>query len=285
MTALDAAALDGVGRPVLLTGRRASWLRILAISRRHAYVLWRSPHRFFDIAFWPVVDVLLWGSLGVFVSTQTADADRAGATYLLAGIVLFHVLFQSHISVATGFLEETWSRNVLNLMVTPLRELEYAAGVALFGLAKLVMAMGVVTGTAVAGYSFDPGALGWGVIPIAAVLLATGWAVSLFVIGVVLRFGQSAEIMAWAIIFLMLSLSGAFYPIEALPGMLQPLGAVLPTTYAFEAMRALLDGEPMPWGLLGIAAGMTVVTAIAGVAFAAHMLRVFRRGGYVTRFS
>lgn len=269
----------------LATGRRAPWLRILAVSRRHAYVLWRSPHRFFDIFFWPVVDVLLWGSLGVFVSSQTADADRAGATYLLAGIVLFHVLFQSNIGVATGFLEETWSRNILNLMVTPLRELEYAAGVALFGLVKLGMAMVVATGTAVVGYSFDAGVLGWGVVPIAAVLLATGWAVSLFVIGIVLRFGQSAEIMAWAIIFLMLSLSGVFYPVEALPGALQPLAAILPTTYAFEAMRSILDGEPMPWGELGVAAGMTVVMAAAGVAFAAHMLRVFRRGGYVTRFS
>jgi len=271
--------------PALATGRRASWLRILAVSRRHAYVLWRSPHRFFDIFFWPVVDVLLWGSLGVFVTSQSAGADRAGATYLLAGIVLFHVLFQSHISVATGFLEETWSRNVLNLMVTPLREIEYAAGVALFGLAKLAMAMVVVTGTAVVAYSFDPGALGWGVIPIAAVLLATGWSVSLFVIGIVLRFGQSAEIMAWAVIFLMLSLSGVFYPVEALPGALQPIAGVLPTTYAFNAMRAILDGKGIPWDQLGIAAAMTVVMAVAGVAFAAHMLRVFRRGGDVTRFS
>ena len=123
------------------------------------------------------------------------------------------------------------------------------------------------------------------ILPIALVLLATGWAVSLFVIGIVLRFGQSAEIMAWAIVFLMMSVSGVFYPVEALPGGLQPLAAVLPTTYAFEAMRAILDGEPMPWDQLGIAAAMTVALGLAGVAFAAHMLRVFRRGGYVTRFS
>jgi ABC-2 type transport system permease protein len=260
-------------------------LRIRAVARRHAFVLWRSPHRFFDIVFWPVIDVLMWGALGVFVTSEDPGAGRAGATYLLAGIVLFHVLFQSHISVATGFMEETWSRNLLNLMVTPVREVEYAAGVALFGLGKLVMAMGVVTMTAVVFFSFDAWSLGWGTLPIAALLLVSGWTVSLFVIGLVLRFGQSAEIIAWAIVFLMLAVSGVFYPVEALPGVFEPLAHALPTTHAFEAARDVLDGRPLPWDELAVGAAGCVALGVAGVAFVTAMLAVFRRRGYVTRFS
>src|SRR5207237_7032291 len=92
-----------------------SWLRIKTVVRRHWYVLWRSPNRWFDIAVWPVFDVLLFGSLGAFVA-QENDASRAAAPYLLAGIMLFHVLFQCQIAVTTGFMEETWSRNLLNIM-------------------------------------------------------------------------------------------------------------------------------------------------------------------------
>ena len=92
-------------RPI---GRRFSWLRVRTVVRRHGYVLCRSPHRWFDIVFWPVFDVLLFGSLGAFVA-QENDASRAATPYLLAGIMLFHVLFQSQIAVATGFMEETWS--------------------------------------------------------------------------------------------------------------------------------------------------------------------------------
>ena len=66
-----------------------SWRRVYAIARRHAYVLMRSPHRWFDVFIWPVVDVLLWGSLGVFIADQGDDASRAGVTYLLAGILLW----------------------------------------------------------------------------------------------------------------------------------------------------------------------------------------------------
>ena len=46
--------------------------------------------------------------------------------------------------MAVGFLEESWSRNLLNMMTTPLTELEYLTGVALFGLFKLVLGVGVV---------------------------------------------------------------------------------------------------------------------------------------------
>ena len=51
-----------------------SWLRMRAIARRHAYVLIRSPHRLFDVTLWPLVDVLLFGSLAaltIYTQVQT----------------------------------------------------------------------------------------------------------------------------------------------------------------------------------------------------------------------
>ncbi|MET0903173.1 MAG: hypothetical protein ABWZ52_08030, partial [Acidimicrobiales bacterium] len=133
-----------------------SWLRVRTVVRRHGYVLFRSPHRWFDIAFWPVFDVLLWGSLATFVAQQD-ETSQAGVPYLLAGIMLFHVLFQSQIAVATGFMEETWTRNILNVMTTPLREVEYVIGLALMGLLKLVAAMVTVSVTALLFYRFGLG--------------------------------------------------------------------------------------------------------------------------------
>ena len=60
--------------------------------------------------------------------SRAGTPSRPGVTYLLAGILLFHVVYQSQIAVSTGFLEEIWSRNLLNLMTTPLKEWEYAVG-------------------------------------------------------------------------------------------------------------------------------------------------------------
>jgi len=66
------------------------------------------------------------------------------AGYLLSGILLWHVVYQSQIALATGFLEEAWTRNLLNLMVTPMREVEYVLGVVLFGMVKLFIGLAVV---------------------------------------------------------------------------------------------------------------------------------------------
>ncbi len=104
-------------------------------------------------------------------------------------------------------------------------------------------------------------------------------------VGLVLRFGQSAEVLAWGILFVVMPLSGVFYPVEALPGVLEPIARVLPTTHAFAAARAVLDGKPLPWDELAAALLGIVVLVGAGLWFVTMMLRTFRQRGYVTRFS
>jgi ABC-2 type transport system permease protein len=222
----------------------AAWLRIWAVARRHAYVLYRSPHRLFDVTVWPIVDTVLFGSFGVYFVSQGGpdSAAQAGVAYLLSGI-------------------------------------------ALFGLAKLVMGVGVVALAAFVLYSFDVTSLGLALFPVIAILMVGGWAIALFVVGLILRFGNGAEALAWGIMFVVMPLGGVFYPVEALPAFIRPISALLPTTYAFAAGRELIDGGPVPWGELALAAIGTLVAVAAALAFVAWMLRLFRRRGYVTRYS
>ena len=104
------------------------------------------------------------------------------------------------------------------------------------------MGVGVMVLGALAFFSFDTWSLGFGLIPIAIMLLIVGWAISLFVMGLVLRFGTGAEALAWGVMFVLLPLSGVFYPTDALPTVLQPIALALPTTHAFAALRSLVDG-------------------------------------------
>lgn len=259
---------------------------MLAIAKRQAIVLQRSPHRLFDVTIWPVVDTLLFGSIAVFFSrTAGGTTGATGAAYLICGVLLWHVVYQSQIGLATGFLEETWSRNLLNLMVTPMSEAEWVAGVVLFGMVKLVLGVGAVAVMVAVLYAFNVTSLGLALLPIVAVLLAAGWAVALFVIGMVLRFGSGAEALVWGILFVVMPLSGTFYPTSALPSLLRPVAALLPTTHAFAAARTVIDGDGTPWRPLGIAVLTTVVALVLAVAFVRAMLGTFRRRGYVTRYS
>lgn len=259
-------------------------LRIRAIVRRHAYVQKRAPQRWFDVCVWPMVDTVIWGSIGKFVDQQ-GGAIRSGLPYMLSGILLMHVVYQSNVSLSTGFMEETWSRNLLNFMVTPLRETEYLGGIMLFGLARLVMGLSFVALAAWLLYAFNVTTAGWGLLPVIAVLMLVGWAISLLVIGLMLRFGSGAEILTWGILFIAIALSGAFYSPKALPALLRPVSAVLPSTHAFTAARLLLDGQAMPWGeLLKAVVGLACLLPLC-TAYLLRMLRLFRARGYITRYS
>ncbi len=270
---------------MLTSDAAKTWLRMRAVARRHAYVMVRSPHRLFDVTLWPLVDVLLFGSLATFVGTSHASAPAKASGYLLAGIVLWHVIYQSQIAMSTGFLEETWTRNLLNIMVTPIREAEYVGGVALFGMVKLVIGVGVMVLGALTFFSFHTWSLGLGLVPVGAVLLVVGWAISLLVIGLVLRFGTGAEALAWGVMFVLLPLSGVFYPTRALPAVLRPLALALPTTHAFTALRSLVDHRGTDWRQLGLAAGGSLVLLALSMWFLVTMLRTFRRRGYISRYT
>jgi ABC-2 type transport system permease protein len=150
---------------------------------------------------------------------------------------------------------------------------------------KLFLGLAVMVLGALAFFSFQTWELGWGLIPIGAVLLVVGWAVSLFVMGLVLRYGSGAEALAWGVMFILLPLSGVFYPIDALPTALQPIARLLPTTHAFAALRGLVNGDPLDWAQVGIAAIGAAVMVVLALWYLLHMLKLFRRRGYITRYT
>lgn len=257
--------------------------RVWAVARRQAYVQGRAPHRWFDVVIWPVVDTVIWGSIGRYVEIQ-GGAERSGLVYMLTGILLMHVLYQSNISVSTGFMEETWSNNLLNVMVSPVRDSEYLAGLITIGIAKLAVGLSMVAIAAGLLYSVNVLTVGWAFVPIAAVLMMVGLCISMLVISFVLRFGNGAEILAWGVLFVVVALSGAFYAVDALPALLRPVSLALPSTHAFEAARTVLDGHPLPWGELGWAVvGIAVLLPLA-IFNLRHTMDVFRRRGYIARF-
>jgi ABC-2 type transport system permease protein len=263
-------------------------VRITAVIRRHWLVLWRGPHRWFEIGFWPVMDAILWGSLGLYMSRAGATGGSPNATavnLLLAGIVLFWTLTVVQMTMSVSIMDETNTRNLLNVLTTSVTPAEYLVGVAAFGLIKLSMTMTTLTVVTILIYGFSLASLGWVTLPIVAILIVCGWAVGFMVLGLMLRFGPSAEILTWGINYVLLSLSGVFFPASALPGGLGHIAQFMPTGLAFAAMRSVLRGGPPPWHDLALAALGSLVVLGMALLFCAWMLRVFRRRGFVTRYS
>jgi ABC-2 type transport system permease protein len=107
----------------------------------------------------------------------------------------------------------------------------------------------------------------------------TGWAVGIFVSGLVLRNGLGAETFAWSIMFLFLPLTCVYYPVAVLPSWLQAVAWVLPPTYVFEGMRALLIEQTFRSDLMIQALALNAgLFAVAVAAFLA-LLGSARRNG------
>lgn len=252
--------------------------------RRHWIVLKRAPHRWFEISFWPFMDVLLWGALGAFVAKQN-ETSRASTPYLLAGITLFWIFTQSQFAIALGVNEETWTRNILNVVTTPIREVEYVVALALFGLLKTILCVLTLSVATVLLFSFDLSQIGWSAVPIAALLIVNGWALGLIAVGFVLRFGQSAEILIWGLNYMLMAFSGVFFPANSLPPGFRTVAHFFPTTRLFAATRAAIDGKGVAWGSIGLGALASFVFLAFAIGFATKLLAVFRDRGYVTRYS
>ena len=71
-------------------------------------------------------------------------------------------------------------------------------------------------------------------------LILTSWSVGIVVSGVVLRNGMGAESLAWTVMFVLMPLTCVYYPVSVLPEWLQWIAWLLPPTYVFEGMRALV---------------------------------------------
>jgi ABC-2 type transport system permease protein len=107
-------------------------------------------------------------------------------------------------------------------------------------------------------------------VPFVLVLFLFGIAMGILGASVILRWGPSAEWFVWPIPAILSPFAGVFYPLSTLPTWMQAVGRLLPPTYVFEGMRAVVAGKPAPLGVL-----------FGGVAFAAGY--VLLAGVYFTR--
>ena len=130
-------------------------------------------------------------------------------------------------------------------------------------LVKLVFTLVAMVIMISAGRRVLPGAMPeHGASFIAAVLLGTTSILSFgFVMASLVRSARFAQALGAALTYVMLALSGVFFSVERLPGWLQVVANVLPTTHAVTLMRAIWSG--VGWG-----SQLTTVAALA-VIFAA----------------
>ncbi len=210
------------GSPNVYPDTALSFRRIGAMGMRYVFLLRSSWTRIVELAYWPLMQMIMWGFMTEFLRKSDSQVLQA-AGVLIAAVLLWDVMFRSNIGVAVSFLEEMWSRNLAQLFASPLRPYEWALSLLFISLVRTVIGVIPAALLAIPLYHYSIFEMGLPLLAFFTSLMLFGGAVGLMVSGIVLRYGMGAESLAWVGIFLVAPITGIYYPVSVLPDWLQPV--------------------------------------------------------------
>ncbi|MBH67463.1 MAG: ABC transporter [Rhodospirillaceae bacterium] len=255
-----------------------SFRRIFAIVLRHYYLVRGSIPRILEMAYWPTVQMVIWGFVTqFFIGHSSWVANAAGV--LIGAVLLWDLLFRSQIGFSMCFLEEMWSRNLGHLFVSPLRPYEFILSMIIVSFLRGVVGLLPSWVLAFVFFEFSIFSYGVGIVAFFSCLFVMGWGLGMAVVAMVLRFGLGAESLAWVAIFAFAPISAVYYPVDTLPVWLQTVAWCTPSAYVFEGMRSVLIDNVFRQDLLIGAMIANVVYLMIGALIFAWSFSVARKTG------
>jgi len=219
---------------------RAAW----AIARKDLLTLSRYKWSMFGMVFNPlyqgVIPAFLFGT-AFAVGGRVVGLDSAIGTDNLSGFIFMGGVMAGLISTAFWFIAMSlrWEMDMGTLeptWLTPTRHDTILIGRSLYGVAIFVAGQLVLFAVGIAFFDlhFSPNIL----FAVPALLVATVGmlGVAFLLAGIVLVL-REANFFIDCTNFLFGVVSGVSFPITFLPGIVQPLALLLPTTYAMDLLR------------------------------------------------
>ena len=213
--------------------------RILSLMLRHFYLIKASLPRIVDLIYWPTVQIILWGFVSKFFTMHSSYFNNT-AGIILSAAILYDFLFRSSISYNMLFLEEIWSRNLINLFVSPIKISEIVIALTCTALLRTMIGLVPAVLIAIPLFGISLLELGYPLILLLLSLYIFGITLGLLVTAGLVRFGPSFENIAWASLFFIAPIGCIYYPVEILPTWLQPIALALPLAHIFEETRSIL---------------------------------------------
>jgi ABC-2 type transport system permease protein len=258
--------------------------RSAAIVLRQFYLLRGSPARILPMFAWVAIDIVLWGLFTRYLNT-VASAGFNFIPAVLGALLLWDYLVRVMQGVTTAFFEDVWSRNFLNIFATPLSISEYVTGLVFSSTATSAVGLAAMFAIATTVFGLSFFVYGLLLVPFLLVLFLFGVALGIFSCAVVLRMGPAAEWLIWPVPAMLSPLACVFYPISALPRWLQYPARLLPPSYVFEAMRAMVSGRAVSLSALMLSAGLALSYILLAGWFFTRIYKYVVRSGLIARYS
>jgi ABC-2 type transport system permease protein len=175
-----------------------------------------------------------------------AQGDNSELILFLAiGTLVWSYLNSVFMNMAEMIAWERWEGTIEYTMMAPISRLTHMFGQSIFAIVYGIVRSALLLGVLALFFDIDlAGANLFGALLV--IIVGSLSFIGFGIIGAVLPllFPEKGEQMTFIISSILLLVSGVYYPIEVLPGWMQPMSYISPATYVLEAMRAaILDGE------------------------------------------
>lgn len=256
--------------------------RIKAVILRHTYESCRNMDRVIDMLYWPVLDIIVWGFFTIYLG-RGSHLQPGLISFMLGAIILWGLFFGFQRDMAVGFLDELWSRNLVNLFSTPLSVSEYMTGLIAVNILKAAVGMSAAALIAWVFYAFDIFPHLPAFLPFMLNLILFALALGIVITGLIFRFTTKIQGLAWSFAGLLMPLSCVLYPLKSLPSYLRPIAWMLPTTHSFEGMRQVLAGGGFSARHFGWGIGLNAMYFIFAIVFFRWIFESARSRGLLVK--
>ncbi|MFZ4515715.1 MAG: ABC transporter permease [Acidimicrobiia bacterium] len=255
--------------------------RIAAVARNQFDYSRARPYTVFRVVVFPIAEVLVYALITHFLVGDQGNVSDG--QFIVVGSIVWILINEFQRGFTLAFFDLLWDHTLMSVWTAPVRLWEWFVGAAISS-CMITGTTGVVVVTTASAFGVPMGRLGWSIVPAVVVGALLALAISILVIICVMRWGHGAAELAWGVGAMLSPLSGAFVPVSALPGFLQPIASVLPTTLIFTALREAWTGAGIPWASFGIAFAVAVMFLAFSFLALYRALARFRLQVNVTRF-
>jgi ABC-2 type transport system permease protein len=248
--------------------------RVLAHAFHILVAARRDTFRLFDVTLWPLV---LFLSMTLFAGTFTHSRHVIGVIVL--GALGWRIIYHFQMEAVQLYMDNYWMGMIEHVMISPVRWWEFILGGAISAVAKIAVIALLFLGLGRAVFHFTvqdwPATLaGFGACACCGLVL------SVFSLGVAFLKRGDAFAFIFAFPDAVAVLSGVFYPVTVFPAPVRLLAETLPTTHAFNLLKATLGLAP--WEPLRFL-GTWVLWLALGLAFTSWALAKARREGRLVK--
>lgn len=239
---------------------------IWGVTLRHIRLWTKDPNLIMMTFYWPLLDVLIWGFLGSWVTQIQQSSVINYESVFLFSILLWQTNCRACFTLVTGFIEELWSLNLINMFTLPLKLSEWIAGVTTFSFIMSIINAVYCILLLKLFYTISLAKILIVFALFGPALFITGIWLGFVSLHIIAYFGKRAQELAWVLAWGLSPICGVFYPINVFPMWLQKISYCIPMTYIFEGMREYVINGIFPTKQLLYGYGLGIIYAAIAVA-------------------